>query len=263
MPIEHDSSPDRGRRAWIALGVAVIASGVLAGWLALRAGLHRPSDRPPPRADQPAPHSHAGRVPLVLELPAPRFTGTPHNLKSANLAKPRVGKRPDLLVPPGATNMARSKPVTASDSSPTLGELAQVTDGDKEGIEGSYVEIGPGRQHFQVDLGEACRIHAIVVWHYHAQPRVYRDVIVQVASDPTFARNVTTVFNNDHDNSSLLGAGQDKEYIDGHEGLLVDARGISGRYVRLYGNGNTESDLNHCTEIEVYATRTGGEDRRK
>jgi len=196
-----------------------------------------------------------GKAALVLELPKPRFIGTPINIKTPNLEKPRPGKRPDLLVPVGITNVALKKPVTASDTSPIMGELSQVTDGDKDGIEGSYVEIGHGKQWFQVDIKERYEVHAIVVWHYHAQARVYHDVIVQVSDDPKFARGVRTLYNNDHDNSLGLSIGKDKEYIDSHEGLLIDAKGVEARYVRLWGNGNTENDLNHCTEIEVYGRR--------
>ena len=47
---------------------------------------------------------------------------------------------------------------------------------------------------------------AILFWHFHKTPRVYFDVIVQVADDAAFSKNVRTVFNNDHDNSSKLGA---------------------------------------------------------
>jgi hypothetical protein len=193
-----------------------------------------------------------GKVALVLDLPRPQFIGTPVRLKTPNLEKPRSGRRPDLYVPAGLTNVALKKPVTASDTSPTLGDLSQATDGDKTGAEGSYVEIGPGKQYFQIDLKERYQIFAIAVWHYHAQARVYRDVVVQIADDPAFARNVRTVYNNDHDSSSGLGIGRDKEYIDTHEGLLIDAHGAEARYVRLYSNGNTESDLNHLTEVEVY-----------
>jgi hypothetical protein len=195
------------------------------------------------------------KVPLVLKLPMPRFLGTPHNLKGPHLEKPRAGKRPDLAVPAGLTNVALNKPVTASDPRPTLGELSQVTDGDKDGVEGSYVEIGPGKQYFQIDLQQPYQIFAIVVWHFHAQPRVYHDVVVRTSTDPAFAINVRTVYNNDYDNSSGFGIGQAKEYIDSHEGLLIDTPGVEARYVRLYGNGNTENDLNHCTEIEVYGRK--------
>jgi len=195
------------------------------------------------------------KVPLQLQLPRPQFIGTPIHLKIANLREFRPGTRPEFLVPAGVTNVALHKPVTASDKVPTLGELGQVTDGDKDGYEGSYVEIGPGRQYFQIDLKERYRIFAIVVWHYHAQARVYHDVVVQVADDPKFTVDVRSVYNNDFDNSSGLGVGRDREYIDSHEGLLIGVPGVTARYVRLYGNGNTENDLNHCTEIEVYGTK--------
>jgi hypothetical protein len=196
-----------------------------------------------------------GKTALMLELPKPQFIGTPVHIKIPNLAKPRPGKSPALLVPVGVTNVALKKPVTASDSSPIMGALSQVTDGDKDGVEGSYVEIGPGRQWFQVDLGETYAIYAIVVWHYHAQARVYHDVVVRVAADTAFSRDVRTVYNNDYDNSLGFGIGRAKEYIDSHQGLLIDTRGAAARYVRLYGNGNTDNGLNHCTEIEVYGKK--------
>jgi len=99
----------------------------------------------------------SGKAALVLELPQPRFVGTPINIKTPNLEKPLPGKRPDLLVPVGVTNVALKKPVTAGDTSPIMGELSQVTNGDKDGIEGSYVEIGPGKQWCQGSLSTPLR----------------------------------------------------------------------------------------------------------
>ena len=63
---------------------------------------------------------------------------------------------------------------------------------------------------------------------------------------------MTTVFNNDRDNSLGLGAGTDLHYTETNEGKLIDSKGVHGRYVRLYSNGNTSDDLNHYTEVEVY-----------
>jgi hypothetical protein len=63
---------------------------------------------------------------------------------------------------------------------------------------------------------------------------------------------VTTVFNNDHDNTSGLGAGRDKEYIETFDGKLFDGKGVKARYVRLYSGGNTSNDMNHYVEVEVY-----------
>ncbi|MCX5757158.1 MAG: hypothetical protein NTU83_01360 [Candidatus Hydrogenedentes bacterium] len=95
-----------------------------------------------------------------------------------------------------------------------------------------------------------------MVWHYHSQSRVYRDVVVQISDDKGFVKDVKTVFNNDHDNSAKLGVGSDKEYIETHEGRLIDCRGVKGRYVRLYfrfySNGNTSNDINHLIEVEVF-----------
>ena len=133
-----------------------------------------------------------------------------------------------------------------------IGETELITDGDKEAPEGSFVEFGPGRQHVQIDLVEQHEIYAIVIWHYHAQARVYRDVVVKVADEPDFIMDVKTVFNNDHDNSSGLGVGKDKEYIETNEGKLIDAKGAKARYVRLYSDGNTSNDMNHYIEVEVY-----------
>lgn len=187
---------------------------------------------------------------LELELPKPLFAGTPKSIKTANLERKAVV--PEIMVPKGTVNIALEKEVTSSDDFPVIGELEYVTDGDKDGADGSYVELGPGVQWVQIDLGEAKTIFAVALWHYHAQARAYRDVIVQVADDADFIENVQTVFNNDHDNSAGLGVGSDKEYIETNKGKLIDAKGIKGQYVRLYSNGSTGSDMNHYIEVEVF-----------
>jgi hypothetical protein len=78
-------------------------------------------------------------------------------------------------------------------------------------------------------------------------------VVVQVADDPDFITNVHTIYNNDVDNSSGLGLGKDKEYYESFEGRLIDAKGVKGRYLKLFTNGSTSDDQNHYTEVEVYA----------
>jgi hypothetical protein len=129
-----------------------------------------------------------------------------------------------------------------------------VTDGEKSGEEGYFVELGPGVQYVQIDLESSHHLHAILIWHYHSQARVYRDVIVQVSDDDDFITGVKTLFNNDHDNSSGLGVGKEKEYIEVNEGRLIDPRGVTARYVRFYSRGNTANDMNHYVEAEVYGT---------
>jgi len=108
-------------------------------------------------------------------------------------------------------------------------------------------------QWLQVDLGAPSKLFYLLFWHFHAEPVIFRDVIVQVSNDPNFKNGVTTLFNNDIDNSSGLGIGKDREYFETSEGRLVDAKGTTARYVRLYSAGSTYTDpLNRYTEVEVY-----------
>ena len=191
---------------------------------------------------------------LKLQLPKPMFIGTPTNIKSPNLEVITGKPRGPFLVPVGTAELSLNRPVRASDTQPVIGELTMVTDGEKEGGDGYFVELGPGKQWVQIDLGATYALHAILAWHYHSQARVYRDVVVQVSIDKDFLKGVTTIFNNDHDNSAGLGIGKDKEYIEVAEGRLFDPKGAKGRYVRLYSTGNTSTDLNHYVEVEVYGT---------
>ena len=189
---------------------------------------------------------------LELKLPKPMFVGTPKNIRTPNL-EPITGRaRGPFMVPVGTALLSAGKPVSSSDMEPVIGEIEYVTDGGKSGEDGYFVELGPGVQWVQIDLGETSSLYAVLIWHYHSQARVYRDVIVQVSDDKDFVSGVTTVFNNDHDNSSGLGAGRDKEYIEVAEGRLVNPKGAQGRFVRLYSSGNTSNDMNHYVEVEVF-----------
>jgi hypothetical protein len=190
--------------------------------------------------------------PIDLNLPKAVFTGTPQNINVTNLEKPLGKPRPPFLAPAGTENVAVGKPVISSDEEPIIGEIEMITDGDKEATEGSYVELGPFVQTITIDLEATYELYAIVFWHYHKQPRVYFDVVVQASDDPDFIENVTTLFNNDIDNSAGLGTGKDKHYVETAEGRLVDAKAVHARYVRLVSNGNSNNDLNHYVEVEVY-----------
>jgi hypothetical protein len=207
----------------------------------------------PPKPKAPPEDKVASKkVVLKIELPGPTTIVTPKNLRSGNLPKTLPGSRGPFLVAKGTKLLSRDKKVTASDDEPIIGELEQVTDGDKEGMDGSWVELGPGLQWVQIDLDEVAEIAAIVVWHCHLEPAVFRDVVVQVADDPDFVTNVRTVFNNDHDNSAGLGVGKQFEWIEMCEGKLIDTKGIKARYLRLYSSGSTSSDQNPYTEVEVF-----------
>ena len=187
------------------------------------------------------------KVPVKTDLPKPLFVGTPVPIKGIPNLEPKAkGERPDLLVPAGTVNLAKGKKVTSSDNEPVIGTLDLITDGDKEGDEGSWVELGPGKQWVQIDLDKAADIYAIMLWHFHSQERVYFDVIVQVSNDPKFEKDVTTIFDDSTE------TGKDLAYIESYKGKLIDAKGIKGRYIRLYSKGNTTNKMNHYIEVEVF-----------
>jgi hypothetical protein len=125
-------------------------------------------------------------------------------------------------------------------------------DGDKEASDQSIIFLRKGTQFVQLDLGAPSELFAIVIWHAHNSAKVYKDIVVQVADDADFKANVQTIFNNDQDNTSNLGAGTDREYFETNEGKLINAKGVKGRYLRCYSKGSTESALNEYTEVEVY-----------
>ena len=191
-------------------------------------------------------------VELKIKLPKPMFVGTPRNIKSDH-PDPNTGKmRKPFKAPKGVGLLSAEKAVTASDDEPIIGELEMLTDADKEGADGSFVEFGPDLQWVQIDLEQEHEIYVIVIWHYHSQARIYRDVVIKVSNDPDFVTDVKNVYNNDYDNSAGLGVGKDYEYIETNEGRLIDCKGVKARYIRLYSDGNTSNDMNHYIEVEVY-----------
>jgi len=159
-----------------------------------------------------------------------------------------------FYVPNKTRNVALRKPVILSDGEPVIGNRSLVTDGNKGWKDAYvYVEMGPGPQFAQIDLQGRHIIYAICVWHEYGRGfPVYHDVVIQVADDPGFTKNVRTLFNNDHDNSSGFGAGQDLECPETEMGLVVAAHGTEARYVRLHSDACTSHDLNRYLEVEVF-----------
>src|SRR5436305_549261 len=101
-----------------------------------------------------------------FKLPKPAYTGTPKNIPPGTTAEKPSGKpRAPWSAPAGVKNLALNKPVTSSDKDPIIGKLEQVTDGDKEGSDGSWVELAPGLQWVQIDLGKSSDIYGILLWH--------------------------------------------------------------------------------------------------
>ncbi len=198
----------------------------------------------------------AEKVAIKFELPPPHSSGTPKEIKSDNLERdPGPGKlRPPIMVEPEYAKKLTTEDtkVTTSEEAVT-GENEYVVDGDKTPDATSMLQLPGGVQWVQLDIGAEHVISAICVWHDQGDERVYKDVIMQISNDEKFLKDVTTVFNNDHDDSAKLGKkGTDKEYRERNDGRPVDAKLTKGRYVRIYSNGSTSEPVNNYIEIEVF-----------
>lgn len=192
------------------------------------------------------------KVELKIEYPEKLVKGTevPKSIPNLEKSRPKDQAPKLLMVPEGCKKLSEDKSVSSSDEDPSAGDLDMITDGDADGSE--YVQIKKGLQWVQIDLEKSHTLYAAHVWHYHSQPRVYNDIIIQISDDEDFIDGVKTVFNNDHDNSSGLGKGTDKNYIEEYYGKSFDLKGSKGRYVRFYSQGNSADTANHYIEIQVF-----------
>lgn len=148
-----------------------------------------------------------------------------------------------------AVNRAAGKLPT---SSVAFTSLARVTDGDKNTNNYADSLTNSGLQWIQIDLGANYNVSSIKLWHYFGDTRKYRDVVVQLSNDPAFATGVTTVYNNDTNNSAGRGTGANSEYSETSAGLSIAVSNISARYARFYSNGSSANVYNHYVEVEIY-----------
>ena len=194
---------------------------------------------------------------LALDAVTRATPGYPKNMNLPPNLREEV-RRGSFMTPPGVKNLALDKTVTSSMAEePIIGELDQITDGIKKSDEFDYVEMDPGPQWVQIDIGQIHNVFAVVVWHYYKNPVIYNDVIVQIADNSDFTENVKTLFNNDYDNSAGQGIGEDTAYFARWWGEIVDARGLDKngmktRYVRVYTNGGAAGEETRFVEIAVY-----------
>ena len=195
----------------------------------------------------------AGEVTVIRpEMPKPMFVGSG---PSRDYAPPNLEKSNDrpvleVSIPRRVSLLSKGVQVTSSDPAP-LGDLGLITDGEKTGDDGYYVDILPGSQWVQLDLGETREIWLLWLWMFHKQAVIYKDVIIEVANDPDFS-DARIIFNNDHDNTANMGAGTNESWIETNHGHAIRANGVRGRYVRLYSNGRSIDDTNQWIEVEVY-----------
>jgi hypothetical protein len=162
-------------------------------------------------------------------------------------------------------NVARNKAVTTNAATTSNQPLSALTDGVTARDKYVLYSVSTGPKWAQVDLGRAYDITRLNVrsdWGSSAGVyRTTRDVVVQLSNDPDFATGVVTVFNNDADNSSGLGAGTDAEYLEPADGSGKDihlASTVNARYVRFWANGHVRVNgqlnlVNTPIEIEAYA----------
>ena len=197
----------------------------------------------------------AEKVAIKFELPPPHSSGTPKEIKSENLEPdPGPGKlRAPIMVEAEYAKKLTTEntKVTASEEAIT-GENEYIVDGDKTMDATSMLQLPGGKQWVQLDLGAEHVISAVCVWHDQGDERVYKDVVVQISNDADFKDGVTTIFNNDHDNTSKLGKGTDKEYRERNDGRPMDAKLTKGRYVRCWSNGSSSEPVNNYIEVEVF-----------
>ena len=168
-------------------------------------------------------------------------------------SKPKGWTRPNFFVPKDVTNIALGKEVTVSDE-PSNGDVATIVDGIAESFDDDTLDLGFGPVWVTVDLGKQCEIFAVLMWHKHNNIFAFRDVIVETADDKDFIMNKNVLFNNDHDGSLGKGhpKGTDKQYLETYEGKLLDAKGVRGRYVRFWSNGNTADSSTYWLEAQVF-----------
>ncbi len=255
--LEKKPNPARtsSRKVWLGAAAVAAVAGIIAfdNYYFGDAGDAALTATPLPEKEAVPAVPSGDTIRIALDFPKPMFVGTPVKAERANLELPDESKIvKEVIAPVGTTNIALNKPITSSDEEPIIGDLAMVADGDKDGADGSYVELGPGQQWVQIDLEKEATIHAIALWHFHKNARAYDDVIVQLSDDPDFQTGVTTVYNNDDDNSSAMGAGQDLAWIETNHGRVIPVGGQQARYVRLYSKGNTANEMNHYVEVEIY-----------
>jgi hypothetical protein len=183
--------------------------------------------------------------PLWMGPPVPVFEGPrPPNFVGYSSIR-------QVAVPRGGVELLSKKAlVTSSDPAP-LGELSMITDGEKEGDDGYFVDLLPFHQWVQIDLGKSREVWLVWMWHYHKRSAMYKDVIIQISDDPSF-REARTVFNNDYDDTSGMGKGTDESWMETSLGHPVKVSGVRGRYVRIHSNGRDIDGTNQWIEVEVY-----------
>ena len=106
------------------------------------------------------------KVKLEIEKPKDAYGNSVNCLLAPAEIMLRLEKRgepPPVMVPAGTKLLSRGTPVTSSDKNILIGTLDLVTNGDKEALQWKRVELGPGVQWVQIDLGKTAQIAAVAL----------------------------------------------------------------------------------------------------
>ena len=160
--------------------------------------------------------------------------------------KGHLAKNASILARP-TTNPHPSHAATGNDQ--------RLFDGVTDSTSPNHIDVGEGSKFIVIDLGGPAMVDGLNVWRYYNDVRQYHDVVYQLSTTSDFSADVTTVFNNDANNSTQQGAGSDPEYREGPSGKPVYFPPVRARYLRLWSSGNTLNNDNHYTEVEVYGLR--------
>lgn len=178
-------------------------------------------------------------------------------------------KMTDCCVPQNWTNIALRKTVTASSES-FMSDLSGITDGITAfDITNAVLLVESAAAYVpwvQINLDEEKPIFAVRIWHRY-EPGFkfcFRDVVVQLF-DPDTRTPPKTLFNNDYDNTSELGQGTDRPYVESASGkLILLSEPATGRYVRVYtGNNCWGSDGSYFAEVQVFGPAEGNKESTK
>lgn len=133
------------------------------------------------------------------------------------------------------TNYALGATVTVPENARNS-PLEYVTNGNTDSAQ--YFD-GRYAGYVTVDLGNVKNLSRIVVWHYYANGRTYKNSKTEISSNGT---SWTTVFD-----SSVSGT-----YAETAAGHTITFSPQQVRYIRDSINGSTSNSYNHWVEIEAY-----------
>lgn len=188
-----------------------------------------------------------GNIELTLTLEPMSYTW--YTVYDSNVTPDAPIPYPNATPPVPNDNLALGKGIT---SSAPFTNTTRITDGltQTDSFSDSYPHNG--LQWVQLDLEKEYNVDNVNLWHYFGDTRQYKDVIVQLSTTDDFSSNVTTVFNNDQNNSASQGIGTDDEYTETSEGKELTFDPVKARYIRLWSNGSNKNGSNHYVDVQIY-----------